>query len=964
MNLYRPLDWFMVRSPFLSIEEGAALLRDPDLIERVLEDEQISEIIGTAAPSLFAALKTPPQDEDRRRALRRAAFDVVSRMTYRTAPYSCFAGVGLGRIESGSPGDPEHYVLFEEKRRYRRSFAPLPSRPGSEAVVAANPTLFFKNGIAHYVVSDETASVPPRRSYRYTSMSIPKRLMRLLLESPNSLPSRYKRVLTDGQVLWRVASPRRRRPHAVELETLAASISSSKRRSADSELIEMHKPCARARLPDSVASALGNAAETLISLFGHTAALSEGARRMQAAKDAFLERHELQEVPLLELLGPDSAVGDAFKAEGAPPAALKDFEDHLTDLVLDPDSRKAGVLRLAAHQVDRLRQFATAARLPAAAPDSFVALGEIVRLDDGSPPRLQIKNLSGPHGMRHFSRYLGLDAGLNDAARSLARGEEGLHAGTLFAEILHAAEHPGVDRVAPETAAYAACVPLSRTSFREPRERVALSDLRVFVDQGIFQLRSESLNRRVIPILTNLHNFEIDGHPVYQFLAGVESQGGFSDLRWSWGSLQRFAHLPRVEYGGVVLSPARWKLSNSRIRRLLRDGLNSASIEAALTEIGVPSVFELHDRSIGTKAHFDLSIPGAHESLLHNLHENRLIDLQESFVPCGVRGPEGRYRHDLLVPFIRSGTVQAPNPGYHLEKGRLRAPKPAEIVFTPGSSWSSYDVYMPASQADAFAAVHLASLRARLGQDWFFLRYRDADFHIRLRVRGRGSRAVEALLSRLVRNGFCSRFSVKTYRREIERYGGLEGCRIFEELSRHDSDAAVEAAKIFLRSKLPRVELWTYAAILSAESYLSSFGADRAAAIALLTPAPRLRAAATDPAARPSALEVYKRSRLGGMDELPLEYRSLARLYRTRRERQTASFRRLRRLTETGRLLASEKRYFAALVHLSFVRLDLDLDQHLEELVLDAVRHARAHLPAETARPGAGQSRPSRAKVV
>ncbi|MHB1071743.1 MAG: thiopeptide-type bacteriocin biosynthesis protein [Gemmatimonadaceae bacterium] len=79
---------------------------------------------------------------------------------------------------------------------------------------------------------------------------------------------------------------------------------------------------------------------------------------------------------------------------------------------------------------------------------------------------------------------------------------------------------------------------------------------------------------------------------------------------------------------------------------------------------------------------------------------------------------------------------------------------------------------------------------------WFFLRYADPQFHIRLRLQCRpDTSAWEALrrLSEACEKSCCtSRIQVDTYNREIERYGGAVGIALAEQVFCADSRLVVD----------------------------------------------------------------------------------------------------------------------------------------------------------------------------
>ncbi|HEY6172975.1 MAG TPA: thiopeptide-type bacteriocin biosynthesis protein [Kofleriaceae bacterium] len=72
---------------------------------------------------------------------------------------------------------------------------------------------------------------------------------------------------------------------------------------------------------------------------------------------------------------------------------------------------------------------------------------------------------------------------------------------------------------------------------------------------------------------------------------------------------------------------------------------------------------------------------------------------------------------------------------------------------------------------------------------WFFLRYDDLGFHLRLRFRDPGIRA--ELEARADRSTRTSRIEFATYEPEFERYGGEAAMPVVEKMFHRDSEAAL-----------------------------------------------------------------------------------------------------------------------------------------------------------------------------
>jgi lantibiotic biosynthesis protein len=124
--------------------------------------------------------------------------------------------------------------------------------------------------------------------------------------------------------------------------------------------------------------------------------------------------------------------------------------------------------------------------------------------------------------------------------------------------------------------------------------------------------------------------------------------------------------------------------------------------------------------------------------------------------------------------------------------------------FPPGSSWLYAALYAGPASADAVLTEVVAPLRARLREQgsvtgWFFLRYGDPAWHLRVRFHGDPARlssealpALQEAVAPLLTDGRMHRLQLDTYEREVEALGGLAAIGHVERLFEADSDAVVD----------------------------------------------------------------------------------------------------------------------------------------------------------------------------
>ncbi|HBL28848.1 MAG TPA: lanthionine biosynthesis protein, partial [Acidobacteria bacterium] len=168
------------------------------------------------------------------------------------------------------------------------------------------------------------------------------------------------------------------------------------------------------------------------------------------------------------------------------------------------------------------------------------------------------------------------------------------------------------------------------------------------------------------------------------------------------------------------------------------------------------------------------------------------------------RGPEGRFFHEVLLPFVvRPGeaTPEAP-------RAAGATPRPAASPalvrsFAPGSEWLYVKLYTGTSTADGLLRdVVGPTVREALAEgaadSWFFLRYGDPEWHLRVRLHGdptalhgRVLPALQRSLAGFLADGRLWKVQLDTYDREVERYGGPEGIELAERLFHIDSEAVL-----------------------------------------------------------------------------------------------------------------------------------------------------------------------------
>ena len=121
--------------------------------------------------------------------------------------------------------------------------------------------------------------------------------------------------------------------------------------------------------------------------------------------------------------------------------------------------------------------------------------------------------------------------------------------------------------------------------------------------------------------------------------------------------------------------------------------------------------------------------------------------------------------------------------------------------FIPGEEWLYAKIYLPTTRADSLIASLLQPItkmeREGIIDRWFFIRYTDPIFHIRLRLHipnpdrdlGKVVKEIKGIVNRHPAASCIDKVIYDTYVRELDRYGtsNIENCERFFHLDSRDT---------------------------------------------------------------------------------------------------------------------------------------------------------------------------------
>lgn len=576
---------------------------------------------------------------------------------------------------------------------------------------------------------------------------------------------------------------------------------------------DMVKPAPKAVIGSAVIEEFTRTIETLHALTGRSRKTT-----LSAFMEAFQQRYEAQEMPLLQVLDEEHGIGfDSTRTAAAEASPLLEglaFPGGESEGTAQWSAREVfllgklhgmhmeeetPVLSLSEADLDRMKGGKV---LPL--PGSFSVMGELI---SSSPEALAngdfsvlFHGASGPSGANLLGRFCHGDPELTALVKAHLETEEAQEPDSVFAEIVHLPEgRIGNVILRPTLRRYE--IPFLGRSGADPEFQIPPDDLMVSVREGRIVLRSRKMGREIKPRLTNAHNYQARSLGVYRFLCSLAHQDSSSGLSWNWGALESAPRLPRVMIGKTIVSLGKWGIEKAELKEITEaKGIERfQKLQQWRKTRRLPRLTLLADGD--NKLLVDLDNTLSADTFLELIKGRSRFLLEEFFpdpkdLPAG--GLEGRFTHELIMPFIQPKEVRP------IRHEATAFPGPGQRSFPPGSDWLYLKLYTGIGSVDHLLRNVVRELleetqREGLADGWFFIRYGDPDWHLRLRFRGDPQRLLSDLLPRIhkrcephLSSGRIHRMVLDTYVREVERYGFGTAMNLAEEIFQADSEAVLD----------------------------------------------------------------------------------------------------------------------------------------------------------------------------
>lgn len=520
-------------------------------------------------------------------------------------------------------------------------------------------------------------------------------------------------------------------------------------------------------------------------------------------QNKFSERYEDQMVPLVEALDPEYGIGfanlgveqfgysalvdDIPVPPGRPKGATSipwDFNHHsfLFQKILHATKNNQGVIHLTDKDVEHFSYH------PELFPPTFNAVVSVIPQEDKDHPLIYFHESGKDSATAMIGRFGYFNPEFDQLVKDLSTFEADTFKDRIVAEINHLADSRSVN-ITQRSKNHAYEIGYVTKSNSTEEGLIDIRDIYVGIVRNSIVLYSKELDKEIVPRLSNAHNYRFNSLPLYKFLAAMQEEqpNGFYEFVMNLGSIPSLVqYIPRFQYKNYVLRTASWVVDAHELKKfkIFPFDQYAEKVRQYFQEHQLPSVFFLNQND--SPLYLDINNRGALLVLADVLTKSNFIQLQECIYEQGkdflIKNEQGGYFHELMVPFrnayLRNKNDQTPR----FEIPPIASPALKRKI-VPSHDWLYFKLYAGINICDKIVKEQLPDLVALLQEQdliesFFYIRYADPAFHLRLRFKLNGRKSIDRIIQCF--NDFFEadiaskniwRISIDTYQRELERYG-------------------------------------------------------------------------------------------------------------------------------------------------------------------------------------------------
>jgi hypothetical protein len=514
-------------------------------------------------------------------------------------------------------------------------------------------------------------------------------------------------------------------------------------------------------------------------------------------KTRFTKRFENKEVPLLIAMDPEIGVGYKSLAQDKEEDPLvqeikiaKEQEQRAVPGISYSLLHQFILNQLIQQKVVQLEDYKSSV-----ATQNLPIANTISIMLQQSDDYLIIEQIGGCTANSLLGRFTMANDEVTTLARKFAATEHDANPGVLFFDVAYQIEK-NADNINRRKSVYDYELPI--LSWTEADMSLDMDDILVSIRGNEIVLRSAKLGKRVVPKLGSAYNYNRSDLALYRFLSDLQHQNLQSHLGINIvQSFPGLSHYQRIQYKNVVLSPEKWQVPSAVCKE--NDGQAGLSgLTQWLTAINLTKSFKcgFADQLLV----FDPSLPEDLNAFLLFCRNKKDLYVEEAFIPSApmVKDEYGKpYLAEFIINLVHTQQIYQP----YLPIRDVISSIPIKDVFTPGEEWMYFEIYCHPTRSNSILMdiyhAFLPEFKKKI-KTWFFIRYTDPSYHIRLRLELKNPAeasmiltGLSRLLERYIATGIIADLQLKTYRQETARYGA-ERINLAERCFMYSSDYVME----------------------------------------------------------------------------------------------------------------------------------------------------------------------------
>ncbi|MEI6349287.1 MAG: lantibiotic dehydratase family protein [Bacteroidota bacterium] len=394
---------------------------------------------------------------------------------------------------------------------------------------------------------------------------------------------------------------------------------------------------------------------------------------LQKFKKVFFDRYEEQEVSLSSVLDPEIGLGyplndlslgdlnplvDGIKTYGKKGITQYDikwnsFQSYLFKKYNEAIKKDLFEVNIEDNEIDELTKDYPPTE---ALGDTFSVMIKVLEADIVNDVyKIEMNNIGGSTGAYLLGRFCYGDSEILDLTNQITKIENEYVGDAIIAEIIHLPEsRTGNVILRPSIRDFE--IPYLARSSVDKNFQLSIDDLFLSVWNNKIILRSKSLNKIIIPRLTNAHNYSYNALPIYHFLCDLQSQDFLNGIDLTWGvHSNEYPFLPRIVYKNIVFSLATWNIIVAEVKNIFEE----KEIDKLLENINnwrqinhLPQWIMLSEGD--NELFIDLNIP-IYIQMLWDAIKNKLVVQFKEFLfnpekPL-VKGMEGWHTNEIILIF-------------------------------------------------------------------------------------------------------------------------------------------------------------------------------------------------------------------------------------------------------------------------------------------------------------------------